>query len=640
MDTRLDMARLRSALTSLEDRNLDAQGSFAVKLLIDKLQTAQQAQTVVKELAAGLERCGRSGASHRCALLSYLLATQRHLSPVRALPHAIPNLVAYLKRQHHSTNHDDLATLGCRMGHALAASLTGRDGGQQGGAGQPGVGRYANSASPAYSSVGSSGRGGARGAGVSDTRPLLDRRGSGFAADALGASMEWAGGGVEDVTSGPFVAEPAWVLNQVLMPLLRLVCRCPERDAMAAASALMVPLVDAMGRELGGSGEDGRSGDDVAAVLTRLLGSAFTLLGSPAAGTHRSPGALQLFASCAQAMGARLEADAAKRMLLAATSGLDAADDWQSLEAIRHDKIPAVRSAYQAAAAAVAGLPAPHGSSPAAFDSFAPSAGIGGGAFRDMGSLRPAWDDAGPALRSGTEGGSETGPPWEQEPSFSASRSAASPPVARSLASSGVAAFSRRTVGTEAGEAELHVVAPAKAGAAGSGSALREAQAGSKRATAATHGHSAGAHGMHGIQEGRADGHGGVLGRDLDGGAGGQAAEAAEYVDRGVGHGYRRFESRAGPAPPTASAVAAKGGGGSYAAAYAASVAGGSGGAFLSAADWDADVEQDPAGEEAAGSGGAQEAHGRWFSSAADQGKHVRKHDNGQAEAAYGRPRL
>lgn len=46
-------SRLRGALLSLEDRNLDTQGSFGAKLLIDGLASSEQACAVLRDLAAG-----------------------------------------------------------------------------------------------------------------------------------------------------------------------------------------------------------------------------------------------------------------------------------------------------------------------------------------------------------------------------------------------------------------------------------------------------------------------------------------------------------------------------------------------------------------------------------------------------------
>ncbi|GIL71542.1 hypothetical protein Vretifemale_1903, partial [Volvox reticuliferus] len=116
--------RVRSALLSLEDRDLSSQGHYSIKMIIEKLQTVQQAGVVVRELVSGLERSSRSAASNRIVLLSYLLVTQGHLSPVRALPQAMPSIAAYIKRQQHSTNLDDLVTLGNRLGQALAAAMS------------------------------------------------------------------------------------------------------------------------------------------------------------------------------------------------------------------------------------------------------------------------------------------------------------------------------------------------------------------------------------------------------------------------------------------------------------------------------------------------------------------------------------
>ena len=45
--------RLRSALLSLEDRNLDTQGSFSAKLLIDGLQSSGLACLALRDLVSG-----------------------------------------------------------------------------------------------------------------------------------------------------------------------------------------------------------------------------------------------------------------------------------------------------------------------------------------------------------------------------------------------------------------------------------------------------------------------------------------------------------------------------------------------------------------------------------------------------------
>ncbi|KAG2483877.1 hypothetical protein HYH03_017271 [Edaphochlamys debaryana] len=424
-------SRLRSALQSLEDRDLASQGSYAAKAAIDKLETSTQAQMVVKELAAGLDKSGRSAASHRVSLLSYLLATQPQLSPVRAFPQAIPSLVAYITRQHHSTNTEDLSLLGCRLGHALAEALEGR----------------------AAHGFGTEGW-------AEDTRPHPDGRGRG------GQSAEWGG---SDAGGAGAAVDPAWALNHILLPLLRVACRGPERDAMAAAGALLVPLVDALGSALAPSGSGSGSalrgplaGGAVAALLERLVGWAFTLLGAASA-QHRSAGGLQLLSACCRALGPRMGADAAKRMLLAATSGLDCTEDWQvrreaanliaalaalganrvelcgsagggdaavwmagphrreflvqSLEAIRHDKIPSVRSAYLAAMAAVEQLPgsgpplpgSPYGSVGASAEGRLPwspaQSGSRSGASPPPVAVAVAWGQQGP---DGGGGGVDT----------------------------------------------------------------------------------------------------------------------------------------------------------------------------------------------------------------------------------------
>ncbi|GIL71543.1 hypothetical protein Vretifemale_1901, partial [Volvox reticuliferus] len=99
----------------------------------------------------------------------------------------------------------------------------------------------------------------------------------------------------------------------------------------AAACAVLVPLVESLrsgpvSRTVPGAGLSARG--PIAEVLQRLLGWAFSLLGSVSA-PLRTAGMLQLFASCVQVLGPALDADAAKRMLLAATAGLDCTEDWQ-----------------------------------------------------------------------------------------------------------------------------------------------------------------------------------------------------------------------------------------------------------------------------------------------------------------------
>ncbi|PNW84815.1 hypothetical protein CHLRE_03g159550v5 [Chlamydomonas reinhardtii] len=364
---------LRPALLSLNDANLASQGVYAAKLFIDKLLGAQQAGSCVKELLSGLDKCTRAAANSRIVLLSYMLATQSSLNPVRALPQAIPSLVAYLQNQRHSTNLDELQTLGCRIGQVLAAALDGAS------------------------------AGGGQDWAVSDTRPQLDARGGGSYAAAYAASK-----GPVAADASPCHVDPAWALNHVLLPLLRVACRSPERESMAAAGAVLVPLVQSLGRALqpgrpvmAGTGSVSASqasswlSSPVVAVLERLMGWAFTLMGSAATAPQRSSAVLQMLVSCVQALGEELGADGAKRLALAATAGLDNAEDWlvrreaanlvtalaelgasgrgggaewmagpnrrefltQSLEALRHDKIPQVRSAVQAALSAVAQLP-------------------------------------------------------------------------------------------------------------------------------------------------------------------------------------------------------------------------------------------------------------------------------------------
>lgn len=228
----MDMkARLRSALSSLEDRDLNTQGHYTVKLIIENLQTAQHAGIVVRELvsgapgavapaslplkipqhsritpcAAGLERCARSAANNRILLLSYLLVTQGHLSPVRAMPQAMPSLISYIKRQQHSTNLDDLATLGSRLGQALAIAMS-----------DP-------SALPSTSRAAGSG-GATSGASASrwaDMDQLTDRR----SIQPLSARDRAATSVALLDSVDRFIAGPAWVLNHILLPLLRVACR-------------------------------------------------------------------------------------------------------------------------------------------------------------------------------------------------------------------------------------------------------------------------------------------------------------------------------------------------------------------------------------------------------------------------------
>lgn len=177
-----------------------------------------------------------------------MLATQSSLNPVRALPQAIPSLVAYLQvgyvthepvrcatelrtlrqaacelrrpdrahrvgrsvagmadnaclhpprhrhkppqNQRHSTNLDELQTLGCRIGQVLAAALDGAS------------------------------AGGGQDWAVSDTRPQLDARGGGSYAAAYAASK-----GPVAADASPCHVDPAWALNHVLLPLLRVACR-------------------------------------------------------------------------------------------------------------------------------------------------------------------------------------------------------------------------------------------------------------------------------------------------------------------------------------------------------------------------------------------------------------------------------
>ncbi|GIL46188.1 hypothetical protein Vafri_3236 [Volvox africanus] len=378
--------RLRAALLSLEDRDLSSQGHYSIKMIIEKLQTVQQAGVVVRGLVSGLDRCSRSAASNRIVLLSYLLVTQGHLSPVRALPQAMSSIAAYIKRQQHSTNLDDLVTLGNRMGQALAAAM---------------------SESSAFMAVHGTPLGSPREDGRHTV--ALARQGVIYQQPGRRNSSPMPRGSTGVVTGVdawlPFVADPSWVLNNVLLPLLRVACRAPERDAMAASCAVLVPLVESLGRgpvarTVPGGGLSARG--PIAEVLKQLLGWTFSLLGGVSV-PLRTAGMLQLFAICVQVLGPALDADAAKRMLLAATAGLDCTDDWQvrreaanlirvltwlaqladeelepdggavafmsgphhrefllqALEPIRHDKFPAVRAAFQAAIAAVAQLPMP-----------------------------------------------------------------------------------------------------------------------------------------------------------------------------------------------------------------------------------------------------------------------------------------
>ncbi|GLI59191.1 hypothetical protein VaNZ11_001025, partial [Volvox africanus] len=378
--------RLRTALLSLEDRDLSSQGHYSIKMIIEKLQTFQQAGVVVRGLVSGLDRCSRSAASNRIVLLSYLLVTQGHLSPVRALPQAMPSIAAYIKRQQHSTNLDDLVTLGNRLGQALAAAM---------------------SEASAFTAVHGTSLGSPREDGKHTA--VRARQGDIYQQPDRPSSSPMPRGstGVVPVVDAwlPFVADPSWVLNNVLLPLLRVACRAPEREAMAASCAVLVPLVESLGRgpvdrTVPGGGLSTRG--PIAEVLQRLLGWTFSLLGGVSV-PLRTAGMLQLFATCVQVLGPALDADAAKRMLLAATAGLDCTDDWQvrreaanlirvltwlaqladeelepdggavafmsgphhrefllqALEPIRHDKFPAVRAAFQAAIAAVAQLSMP-----------------------------------------------------------------------------------------------------------------------------------------------------------------------------------------------------------------------------------------------------------------------------------------
>ncbi|GIL96867.1 hypothetical protein Vretimale_2613 [Volvox reticuliferus] len=298
----------------------------------------------------------------------------------------MPSIAAYIKRQQHSTNLDDLVTLGNRLGQALAAAMSESS-------------AFAAAHGTPVCSLWEGGR-----------RTAAHTRQGDIYQQPDGRNNSPVPRGSTGVVSGldawlPFVADPSWVLNNVLLPLLRVACRAPEREAMAAACAVLVPLVESLrsgpvSRTVPGAGLSARG--PIAEVLQRLLGWAFSLLGSVSA-PLRTAGMLQLFASCVQVLGPALDADAAKRMLLAATAGLDCTEDWQvrreaanlirvltwlaqladaelepdggavafmsgphhrefllqALEPIRHDKFPAVRAAFQAAIAAVAQLPMP-----------------------------------------------------------------------------------------------------------------------------------------------------------------------------------------------------------------------------------------------------------------------------------------
>lgn len=126
--------RLRGALLSLENRDLELQGSHSARHLIDSLASQQQVQAVLRDIlaglsprpksshvcnmqprvptdyplatnfmssvpSAGLEKCNRNAANSRILLASYVLST--HTSSVLAstLQTVLPSLVAYLQHQ-------------------------------------------------------------------------------------------------------------------------------------------------------------------------------------------------------------------------------------------------------------------------------------------------------------------------------------------------------------------------------------------------------------------------------------------------------------------------------------------------------------------------------------------------------------
>lgn len=85
---------------------------------------------------------------------------------------------------------------------------------------------------------------------------------------------------------------------------------------MAAAGAVLVPLVQSLGRALqpgrpvmAGTGSVSASqasswlSSPVVAVLERLMGWAFTLMGSAATAPQRSSAVLQMLVSCVQVRG-------------------------------------------------------------------------------------------------------------------------------------------------------------------------------------------------------------------------------------------------------------------------------------------------------------------------------------------------